>query len=137
MSRPTRSPWPSRAGAAVPALFLACAPAAQSGPEPASAAGPAGTADAGAKAALSVPGHVVAEVPRGTFGPYVGEAGPRRVLVWSTPGDDRADGAWWTRALDVEGHPRSDSTEIAKAPDGLGLVAVRASRLEPGAEGAA
>lgn len=113
------------------ALFVACAPAAQPGPQPVTSS-PHPRADAGVRSAAGLPaaGRVVAEVPRGTFGPYVGEGGSKRVLVWSTPGDDTTTGAWWTRALDAAGEPLSDPAQIAEAPQGLGLVAARASRFE-------
>jgi hypothetical protein len=66
---------------------------------------------------------LVARVPAGTFGPYLGELGERSVLAYAAlDGEKRF---WFTQALDAQGALLGEVRRVGPAPGGVGLVALR------------
>jgi len=68
----------------------------------------------------------IAQVPGGTFGPYLGMGAHGGLSVWASA---EANGrGWFARAVNAQGRFPAESVRIADAPNELGLVTVRAFR---------
>lgn len=85
-------------------------------------------AAAATAAAKGLASTLIAEVPAGTYGPYVGRTDAAGLAVWAARDGDRRK--WFVAALGPDGSRRSAPRAIADAPAELGLVAI-----EPAAKG--
>ncbi len=106
---------------------MACA-GAQSQPESTVPDGKSGTSAAGSSAlaagAAALPSAKLAEVPAGTFGPYLGSRPRGKLVVWAAP-EAKAGRAWFSLPLDAKGSPMGKPLRVAEAADEIGLVTVR------------
>lgn len=69
---------------------------------------------------------VIAQVPAGTFGPYLGMRHEGGLAVWaSTEGDTRS---WFARSVSAHGEALGEPVRLTEAPSRLGLVTVRPLR---------
>lgn len=66
---------------------------------------------------------LVAQVPAGTYGPYVGRSRDGALLAWAP--DVNGKRRWHTLALDPAGNPRGKPAAVAEAGSEIGLVALR------------
>ncbi len=67
----------------------------------------------------------IAQVPAGTFGPYVGQGRDGSLVAWAAAeGDARG---WYVAAVDAAGALKGAAKRIADAPADVGLVVVRGS----------
>jgi len=113
-------------------LGLGCA-GTQSPPESAVPGGQSGKSADGSSAGAGVsalPSAKLAEVPAGTFGPYLGSCGHGKLVVWAAP-EPKARRAWFSLALDPSGSPMGEPLRVADAADDIGLVTVRPAGGEP------
>ena len=69
----------------------------------------------------SLGARLVAEVPAGTFGPYLGQRGGRTLLLWA---QGNATRKWRALALE-QGRPVGEPKVVADAPSEVGLAAVK------------
>lgn len=104
------------------ALFLAAAcggpaePAETPRPRP-----PRSTSDSGAKVP-ALASALLAKVPAGTFGPYLGRGETHTLVVWAA--QTGASRKWFATALAESGAPTGAAKALADAPAEVGLVAV-------------
>jgi hypothetical protein len=104
-------------------LALACG----SAPPPPSEVGtsrPAPRERAKAPGVPALDAALVARVPRGTFGPYVGHDAEQALLVWAAE-DPPGTRSWRALAVDRRGQARGEAARIGAAPAEIGVVAVR------------
>ncbi|MBX3185252.1 MAG: hypothetical protein KIT72_08395 [Polyangiaceae bacterium] len=80
-------------------------------------------ADEGETAPRGLPSHVFAQVPEGTYGPYMGSSARGAIALWAAPGAGKV--SWHTRAFDERGAPRGDGHQFDGAPSELGLAVVK------------
>lgn len=84
----------------------------------------ANSARSGPPALPSMGAWKFAEVPTGTFGPYLAEGPRATVAVWAAREGDKRQ--WFTAALSEQGQPIADRRAVAEAPADIGLVSVHA-----------
>ena len=102
-------------------LLLSCSPA----PKPVAPTLRPRQPDAGAAAPSDprwLPGHVVAEVPEGTFGPYLAFGPSSGMTIHAAAGAERR---WIARPLDAQGAPTGTPKDIGRAPDDAPVVVLR------------
>lgn len=105
---------------------IGCSPASQqppAHPHPHASASAAASTDAGAQEPTGLPSVKLAEVPSGTYGPYVGVRPGSAIAVWAEiPGKGKSR-RWYTVALGdgARGKPLA----LTDAPGQVGLVAVK------------
>lgn len=79
-----------------------------------------------------MPAERLADVPGGTFGPYLGFHGSRTVAVWAARGPESDDKRhWYSVALDEAGERAGEPRPVAPAAADVGLVSVGALGSEP------
>jgi hypothetical protein len=81
-----------------------------------------------AQAIRALDASLLAQVPAGTYGPYLARSNGAALLVWAAP--DGQQRKWWAQLLDASSAPRAKPRLLATAPLELDLVAV-----EPIADG--
>ncbi|HQP34201.1 MAG TPA: hypothetical protein PLI95_03445 [Polyangiaceae bacterium] len=103
-------------------LVLSCSPSIQPAKPRAK---PVASADAGADAPTDprwLPGHVVAQVPEGTFGPYAALGANGGMTLHAANGKERR---WIATPLDARGVPSAAPKDVGRAPDDVAVVVVR------------
>jgi hypothetical protein len=66
----------------------------------------------------------LADVPAGTYGPYLGSSTSGKLVVWAAP-EPKAGRAWFSLPLAASGSPVGKALRVADAADDIGLVTLR------------
>lgn len=116
-------------------ILIGCVVSCSSAPPPASANRKvASPKDAGAEAAPSDPrwlhGQVIAEVPEGTFGPYVSYGAQSAIALYAPSGGKER--RWIAQPLNDKGVPTGKAKDVARAPDDAPVVVIRQAAANDG-----
>ena len=124
--RPAPSFGPMRHSRQLTTLAALLALACGSAPPPAAGVGmsrPAHARRAEAEGVPALDAALLTRVPKGTFGPYVGNDSQQALLVWAA--QEEAARAWFALGVDRHGRPEGEPHRVGAAPAEIGVVAVR------------